>query len=139
MEFNPDGSLKLPDNLAKQKQENIQKMQCQRCMKIKKEIVSSYSPKKCALRITLSDAIHDNRFIQTLYEEFKQRSSVPTKLKQNSDKEFDVEIGTDFRRCSDCCFLINKYREFLDGNVIEEKGACSFEGRKNFSYEDYFE
>ncbi len=139
MEFNPDGSLKLPDTLAKQKQEHTQKMQCQRCIKIRKEIVSSYSPKKCALQITLSHAISDNRFIQTLYHEFKQHATVPTKLKQDSDKEFNIEISTDFRRCSDCCALINKYKEFLDGNVIEEKGACSFEGRKNFAYEDYFD
>ncbi|MFA6888536.1 MAG: hypothetical protein WC254_03495 [Candidatus Woesearchaeota archaeon] len=139
MEFNPDGSIKLPGNLAKQKQENEQRMQCQRCIKVRKEIISSYSPKKCALRITLSDAIKDNRFIQILYDEFKRRSSVPTKLNQNSDKEFDVEVGTDFRRCSDCCSLVNKYREFLDGNVIEEKGSCTFEGRKNMAYEDYFE
>ena len=139
IEFNSDGSIKLPDNLARQKQENIQRMQCQRCMKIHKEIVNSHSPKKCALQITLSDAIKDNRFVQTLYDEFKQRASVPSKLKQNSDKEFEVEIGTDFRRCSDCCSLINKYREFLDGNVIEEKGTCTFEGRKNMAYEDYFD
>ncbi len=133
--FNPDGSIKLPEQFAQKKE----KLSSQRCIKIKREIVNDSAPKKCVLHITLSDVIPDNRFIENIYGYFKNRATVPNSIKKINEKEFDVEIGTDFRRCSDCSSLINEYREFLEGNIIEEKGSCTFEGmKKNFCYEDYF-
>ncbi|NQV09451.1 hypothetical protein HQ529_06385 [Candidatus Woesearchaeota archaeon] len=141
VKFNPDGSIKLPEQLAVINEENKKKMQSQRCMKIRREIVSFTAPKKCVLRITLSDAFNnDSRFIDTIYGYFKNRAAVPNKLTKINDKEFEVEIGTDFRRCTDCASLRNEFREFLYGNIIDEQGNCTFEGRKtNFSYEDYFD
>ena len=138
--FNPDGSIKLPEQFARNKEENKEKLKLRKCIKIKKEIVSFSAPKKCILHIILSDVILDNRFIETIYGYFKDRASVPSIIKRINEKQFDVEIGTDFRRCTDCNSLINEYREFLDGEVIDEKGSCTFEGmKKNFCYEDYFE
>ena len=140
IEFNTDGSLKLPAKLARKKEENDNKLKSQRCIRIKREILSFTSPKKCVLRITLSDAFQDDRFVYTLFDEFRQRASVPAKMTKINDKEFEVEIGTDFKRCTDCNALINLYREFLCGNLIDEKGGCTFEGfKRSFSDEDYFE
>ena len=140
MEFNADGSIKLPASLAKKNDEDKQRMQSQRCITVFKDLVSTTAPKKCILQITLSNALHDNRFIETIYREFKQTASVPSKIRQIDAKNFEVEIGTDFRRCSDCTSLLNKYREFLDGNLIEKKGNCTFEGRRStFCEEDCFE
>jgi len=139
-EFNPDGSIKLPGNVTKIKEENDLKLKTQRCIKIEREVVSFTSPKKCALNITISNRITDTRFIENIYNYFKEKAAVPSNIKKINDKEFVVEIGTDFRRCTDCNSLINSYREFLDGNIIDEKGSCTFEGRKkDFCYEDYFE
>ncbi len=138
--FNPDGSIKLPERLAKKKQEDSVKLTSQRCIKVKKEMVSFTAPKKCILYITLSDFIKDNRFIENIYGFFKQNAAVPTKITKIDEKNFEIEVGTDFRRCTDCNSLVNRYKEFLDGNLIEDKGSCTFEGRKqNFCYEDYFE
>ena len=135
-EFNPDGSIKLPERFSR----NKEKLKSSRCIRIKREIVSFSAPKKCVLHITLSEVILDNRFIETIYSYFKNKASVPNNLKKINENQFDIEIGTDFRRCTDCNSLINEYREFLDGGVIDEKGGCTFEGRKrNFCYEDYFE
>ncbi len=140
IEFNPDGSIKLPEQFAKKKEENKEKLKKQRCILIKKEVMSFTPPKRCVLQITLSDSISDNRFVETTYNYFKVKASVPNRLVKIDEKRFEVEIGTDFRRCSDCSSLINMYREFLDGNIIEEKGSCTFEGRKkNFCYDDHFE
>ncbi|MFH1641496.1 MAG: hypothetical protein ABIC04_01195 [Nanoarchaeota archaeon] len=136
-EFNPDGSIKLPELLRKNNEEIINKLRTQRCIKIKRKIVSYTAPKKCILDITLSDAITDNRFIENIYKYLK--STTPTKITKLSEKEFEIEVGTDFRRCSDCNSIINQYREFLEGNIVEEKGSCTYEGRKSFCYEDYFE
>lgn len=139
VEFNPDGSLKLPAFLARKKEENKEKMKNQRCLRIQREPVNFTAPKKCLLHLTLSDAFSDNRFVETIYNYFKERANVPTKLKKINEKQFEVEIDTDFKRCTDCLSLINEYRDFLNGNLIEEKGSCTFEGFiKNFTEEDYF-
>jgi hypothetical protein len=140
IQFNPDGSLKLGAKTVQQKIDNENRMKNSRCILIKKEMVSFSAPKRCILHIRLSDAIKDNRFIETTYNYFKEKASVPSKIMKINDKEFDIEIGTDFRRCSDCTNLVNRYREFLDGNIIEQKGNCTYENfRMNFSYEDHFD
>ncbi len=139
-EFNPDGSLKLPESIIRNKDRKKIKLQRERCILIKKEIVSDRTPKKCNLHIKLSEKFTDNSFIKNIHHYFSNNSEVPSKLIKLNDKEFDVAIGTCFSRCKDCTSLINRYREHLDGNVIEEKGSCSFEGiKRSFSYEDYFE
>ncbi|MDP7180500.1 MAG: hypothetical protein QF824_04485 [Candidatus Woesearchaeota archaeon] len=143
IEFNEDGSLKLPERLEEKKKKEEFRMQKGRCVHIRKEQVSFDSPKKCVLHLKLSEAIIDNRFVDTTYKYFSSDSEVPSKIIKINEKEFDIEIGTCFRRCTDCCDLIRRFREFLDGNVIEEKGSCTFEarafGNPDFCYEDMFE
>jgi hypothetical protein len=140
VEFNADGSIKIPDKFMKAKEENNLKLINQRCIKVRKEVVNFSAPKKCTLHITLSNKFTDDQFVDNIYNFFKQNASTPTKIKKIDNKHFEVEIGTNFKRCSDCTSLINKYREFLDGNLIEEKGNCTYEGRKrSFSYEDHFD
>ncbi len=140
IEFNPDGSIKLPENLAKGKAEREQKLKSQRCVLFRKELVSVWPPKKCVLHLKISDAFSDSSFVEKTYGYFRERAEVPSKIIRLNDKEFDIEIGTCFSRCSDCTSLIKRFRDFLDGNVIEDKGSCSYE-RKNreFSYEDHFD
>ncbi|MBW2989235.1 hypothetical protein KY358_02845 [Candidatus Woesearchaeota archaeon] len=140
VEFNPDGSIRLPSHIQSKKEEDRQKLKRQRCILVRKEVISFRSPKRCLLKITVSDAISDTRFIATLYNHFREKAAVPSKLIKVDEKNFNIELGTDFRRCTDCTSLISSYREFLDGNIIEDKGACPFEGRKrDFCYEDYFD
>jgi hypothetical protein len=138
MEFNPDGSIKLPEKFAKQKQDRENRLKNSKCILIRKDIVDTRSPKKCVLRIKLSDAIYDNSFVHNVYNVFRERAEVPTKLKKLNEKGFEVEIGTCFRRCSDCNALIARFRNSINGSVIEDSGSCTFEKRK-FDYEDYFD
>lgn len=140
VEFNPDGSIKLPGHVQQKISENENKMRCQRCIKVSRKIVSFDSPKKCVLNIKLSNMLNDNRFVSNIYNYFKEKAAVPTKIIKINEKEFEVEVGTDFRRCTDCNSLIGRYREYVDGNLIEDKGSCTFEGfKKSFEYEDYFD
>lgn len=141
IEFNPDGSIKLPEHVAKKKASDDYKMQKGQCIKYRKDIVSERAPKKCQIMLTLSEAIIDERFVLTIHKRFSNRVETPTKIEQLSDNEFKVEIGTDFRRCSDCQSFIGEIREFLYGNMIEESGTCT-KGtmrKKSFCYEDYFD
>ncbi len=137
-EFNPDGSLKLPGYLKDKMQKENTRITNYRCAKVKKELVSMKAPKSCLLHVKLSSAINDNRFVETIYKGFYSRVETPSKLIKISEKEFDVELGTSFRRCSDCRSLIGSLRDFLDGNLIEEKGSCYYEPRQ-FAFEDYFD
>ena len=140
IEFNPDGSIKVPKQFAMKKEEDKERLKKQRCIQVKREVVSFTAPKKCVLNIIVSDIISDTRFIENLYNYFKEKAQVHSKFVKVDEKQFEIEIGTDFRRCSDCNSLINRYREFLDGNIIDIKGSCTSEGRKkNFCYEDYFD
>ena len=74
--------------------------------------------------------------LMQVFNQFKERAEVPSKLSKTEDS-FEIEIGTCFRRCTDCCSLIRQYREFMDGNIIED--SCNFEQNRNFCYEDYFD
>ena len=139
IEFNPDGSIKLPDRILKQKKDNEFKMKNGLCATIKKEVISTKSPKKCSLNITLSEKFTNDDFVMNLYSQFMDSSEVPSKLSKIGEREFEVEIGTCFSRCRDCTSLVNKFREFLEGNLIEIKGGCSFESNRPFCYEDYFD
>jgi hypothetical protein len=132
IQFNPDGSIKLPGEFARKKEQDALQMKTQRCIKVTRSLESNYPPKRCRLRITLSDAFTDDRFIHTIYGYFQNRSSVPSKLTKLSEKEFEVEIGSDFKRCTDCNSLVNELREFLDGKLVEEKGTCSFNNQRNY-------
>jgi len=140
VKFNPDGSIKIPERFLKQKQEQKHRMEVGKCITISKQVVSEKSPKKCLLRIELSKAFTDFQFIGNTFNYFKDSAEVPATLKKINDREYEVEIGTCFKRCTDCCSLVNRFKDFLYGNLIEKKGSCTFESRtETFCYEDYFE
>lgn len=122
--FNPDGSLRLPGSIRRAKEENESKMAHQRCLKVQKRIVSFDSPKKCCLKFELSPFVTDRRFVNTIYDEFRLRAETPTRLNVTGDRSFEVEVFSDFRRCSDCCRLVGLYREFIQ--VVEDRGNCTY-------------
>ena len=140
IEFNPDGSIKMPSKLAhlKQKEENL--MSNVNCMKVRKEVVSVRAPKSCSLHFNISEKTNDIRFVDTIYAEWRRTSDTPSKLIKESPKEFRVDIGTNFRRCSDCTTLIKRYHNFIR-NLIEKEGNCSYKQnmQSRFCYEDYFD
>jgi len=139
VEFNPDGSIKLPDRLAALKSAESAKMKG-RCILIRKEIVSATSPKSCALRITLSERMLDDSFVEVIYRRWSEVSEVASKLTKIGEKEFRIDISTCFSRCSDCSSLIKIYKEY-DSDVIEQNGTCTYKGRPTpkFCEEDCFE
>lgn len=139
-EFNPDGSIKLPPALAEKRKEREESMRNRRCLHVKRELVSFYPPKSCVLHIKLSERISDDRFISTIFGNFKSRDRVPLKLEKRGEREYDIKVGTSYARCSECSALVRELREFMDGSLIEERGSCTFEDRRqNFCYEDHFE
>lgn len=130
--FNPDGSVIIPGAISASKLKIENRLKRDRCMFVRKELVD-FKPKKCVLHFRVSDAVKDTCFVSSIVN---FRSSVPVKLVKINEKEFTIEIGSDFKRCSDCNTLVNRFKEFID--VIEDRGSCSMKERV-FGYDDYFE
>jgi hypothetical protein len=135
VEFNPDGSIKLPASLAANLARKEMKLKKERCILVKKELVD-FKPKKCVLHIKVSEVFEDAGFVSAIFRSLQR--DTPAKLIKIDEREFDIEIGTDFKRCSDCKALVRRFREYLEGNMIEEKGSCTLK-EKDFYYEDYFD
>jgi hypothetical protein len=140
VEFNPDGSVKLPGQLAAVKANAEMKMRVGRCVDVRKEVMRTHAPKMCLLHITLSDRMAGDKLIEKIHSYYmKEKSETPTKIRQINDKEWVIEIGSAFRRCSDCNSFVTRIKEFMDGNILESSGNCTFEKRvPGFSYEDFF-
>jgi len=133
--FNSDGSVIIPGAIAESKQKREIRLSKERCILVRKELVD-FKPKKCVLHIRVSDAFSDSAFVSSVFNSVNL--TVSAKLVKINEKEFTIEIGTDFKRCSDCTMLLNRFREYLDGSLIEDRGSCSMKERA-FGYDDYFE
>ena len=121
MEFNPDGSIKLPSKFAKQAKK----------MNIRKDIISEYAPKSCRMSIA-----GDKQKIIWVLSRFE--CDTPIK-KVETDDGFDVEIGSDFKRCSDCKNLSYRLSASVNGDSSIDIGTCTAKGvHPQFCEEDYF-
>lgn len=122
MEFNPDGSLKIPECYKKQV----------RKLNIRKDILSEYAPKRCVLNIG-----GDCSSVKGIFVSFQ--CETPMKISE-IDKGYMIEIGSDFKRCSDCKNLVYKISAAVQGDCNIDKGTCTAKGTQpKFCYEDYFE
>ena len=129
VEFNPDGSIKLPSKLVKAKVDMETRMQTTKCIKIEKEVLSDNSPKKCVLHITLSKAFPNGTIVENVYSFFQKDAETPSKLIRRNDYEWDIEIGTSYKRCTECFDIINRFKAYLEDNVLVDKGTCNFESK----------
>ena len=134
-QFNPDGSVKLPVAIQQAPADADRRMATTRCLNVKKEVMTPH--KRCTLHVKLSPLVSGD-VVEKLHSYFKSQSETPTKIQKLNDKEYLIEIGEGFRRCSDCSSFVGRMREFMDGNVILDKGNCTYEPR-SFSYDDHFD
>ncbi len=137
--FNPDGSIRMPMALQQARDQHENKMRTGRCVMVRKEVMRTSAPKLCYLHLTMSEPMRGDLLIERLHAAFRAGTSeTPTKLRKINDREYVLEVGTAFRRCSDCGSFIGKLREALDGNVVLDRGNCTYEPR-SFSFDDHFE
>ena len=130
MEFNADGSLKLSGSVNKKFEDDLHKMSNTRCVKITRNITRTFSPKLCTLTIEASPHVDPN-FVEKTFGFFSRRVDSTVKFTKLSSSEFQVTVGGEFSRCRDCMLLSYMFREYLNGNIIEKKGTCSFMGGSN--------
>ncbi|MBW3004711.1 hypothetical protein KY310_02680, partial [Candidatus Woesearchaeota archaeon] len=122
VEFNEDGSIKIPGSIAANIARKELKLKREKCILIKKEFLD-FKPKKCVLHIKVSEAFADAGFVSSIFHSLQL--DTPVKLIKLNEREYDIEVGTDFKRCSDCNHISRRFREYLEGNMIEEKGSCT--------------
>jgi hypothetical protein len=121
MEFNPDGSLKIPEKF---------KTPLKR-LNIRKDILSEYAPKKCRIHVT-----GEPNLVEKIICGFQ--CETPIKLSAYEDRH-EIEIGSDFKRCSDCRELVYKLSAIVQGDCHIDNGTCTAKGiQQKFCYEDYF-
>ena len=131
MEFNPDGSLKLTGSAQAKIQSEKRKMNTEKAVLVKRCVISHTAPKKCSVQLTLSDSIENTSFVEQFFLNYKKEVSTPTTLRVTSNKEFEFEVGSNFKRCHDCNKFIGHFRELYPGNVIDKRGNCTFKGHNS--------
>lgn len=131
MEFNPDGSLKLTGSAQAKRKKEEEKMKNEKAVLVKRCVINHTAPKKCSIQIILSDAITDSSFVEKYYLRYKKETNTPTSLRVTSKNEFELEVGSNFKRCQDCNKFIGHFKETFEGNVIDKKGNCTFKGHNN--------
>lgn len=139
--FNPDGSIKLPTQLAIALRNDETRMRIGRCILIRKDVINPKPPKSCRLRITLSPRMMGDNTIERVHTSFRsEAAATPTKIQKTQDNEYVIDIGTAFERCKDCTALIGRLRAAMDENIIVHNGTCDYRPvQRRFSYEDYFD
>lgn len=139
--FNPDGSIKLPAQLATALRNDETRMRIGRCLLIRKDVTNPRPPKTCRLRILLSEKMHDDTTVERVHASFRsEAAATPTKLLKTTEKEYVIDIGTAFERCKDCTTFIGRLRAAMDENIIVHNGTCDYKPiQRDFSYEDHFD
>ncbi|MBU2637671.1 MAG: hypothetical protein KJ955_01740 [Nanoarchaeota archaeon] len=125
VEFNEDGSIKLPELITKQKEENKKIFQNEPSIKIIRNQISSVRPLDCELKLHASDKLGNFEMIGGLFREAegKFRHMANLSIKRVDGKMFIIRIISGQYRCDWC----HKFRELLknefDSRVIDE-GSC---------------
>ncbi len=126
-EFNPDGSLKVPESLAKEKEDNDKIFENEPCIRVIRDQVSSVTPLKCELTIEASDKLINFKRIEDLYDlatgKFKHAAKLS--IQKINDKKYVVKIISGQFRCSWC----EDFRKYLGeemGVKVLNYGSCFF-------------
>ena len=125
VEFNPDGSIKLPDRLVKKKIDDEKLFQEQPCIKIIKNQISSSTPLHCELKIQASKKLEDHKDIEKIFRRAtgKFRHNAQLSIKKINNREYTVSIISGMYRCDWC----NNFKEFIKKELNVEVinlGSC---------------
>lgn len=117
MEFNEDGSLKIPEELIKNKEEESKSIVLRRVQ------VNTNNPAIAQVRIEYPEVVRNTIKILNYYEKISHDKfkSVDSTIKQIDDKTYVVEVGEgSWLMYSFLDYLIEHFEEELkkEGNVI---------------------
>jgi hypothetical protein len=125
MEFNPDGSIKLPEGMAKKKEDDEKIFQNEPCVRVIIDEISTVTPLTCELTIQASDKVNNFDKIEYIFETSKERSMNESGLsiKKITNREYVVKIVSGKDRCSWCENFRNGIERSMGVKVINW-GSC---------------
>jgi len=125
IEFNPDGSMKLPENLAKKKEDEDRVFQDEPSVRIIRNQISTVTPLTCELVIQASDKLDDFEKIESVFREAtgRFRHMADLSIRKIGDREYTVKIISGMYRCSWC----ENFRRFIEREMkvkVINWGSC---------------
>lgn len=126
-EFNPDGSLKLPDNIVKKRKDDEKVFREEPAIRIVRDQISSITPLKCELTIEASDKLENPERIESVYNSARGKFEHKAQLsiQKINDKEYVVTIVSGQFRCSWCENFRRYLGEELNAKIINS-GSCFY-------------
>ena len=125
IEFNADGSIKLPGKLQEKKEQQDSNFQDRAVIRITKCKVSASTPLKCELTITASDKVTNPKIISYLFQECSRNftGGADLSIRQTNDREYVISIISGYKRCTWCNQFMDYIRDETDF-AFQVKGYC---------------
>jgi len=125
IDFNPDGSIKLPKRIIKEREDDDKIFRDEPSIRVTRNQISSITPLKCELTIEASNKLINPKRIKLIYNsasgKFKHMSQLS--IQKIHNRKYVVRIISGRFRCSWC----NNFRRYLkkEMNVkIINYGSC---------------
>jgi len=136
-EFNPDGSVKLPEwaeKGKKEKEEAEQIFQNEKAIKIDRVQISSETPLKCELIIQASNSLENPERIKSIYEQAtgKFRHMATLYITKINDREYKVTIISGMYRCSWCDNFVRFLEEEMKVKVINWENCFIYSSSRKY-------
>lgn len=128
LEFNCDGSLKVPNGFVKKLVDSDEVFKDDKAIRIVKKMVSCVNPLKCELLISCSNKFEEVGVVEKLFRSAtgKFRHMAQLSFNKVNSYEFKVSIVSGQYRCSWCENFINYLGEKTDCKIIDETSCMSF-------------
>ena len=126
IEFNPDGSIKLPDRMINKRKQEDEVFESRPAIRITRDQVSYVTPLKCELSIEASPLLGNPQRIKALFEyaEERFRHEANLSITKEHEKKYVITIISGKFRCTWCQTFRNYLQNSLDCRMIQ-KGSCS--------------
>ncbi len=125
VEFNPDGSIKLPEHLIKNQENYDEDFRSKPCVRVVREQISERTPLKCELRIQASPLLRFPQRITSIFDTASQKfkHGAQLSIRREGEREYVVRIISGRYRCS-WCENFRKYLKNELGVKVQEWGSC---------------
>ncbi|MEK6886207.1 MAG: hypothetical protein AABW88_00060 [Nanoarchaeota archaeon] len=127
VEFNPDGSIKLPSRMTKQNDANDNLFATQPSFKILRNQTSTVTPLTCELHIEASKHILTPNIIELAFNEAKNNFKTDAGLTKTNNV---IKIVSGFNRCNWCHHFIDHLADRSNARIIRTD-RCDDKTRNN--------
>ncbi|MFH1064704.1 MAG: hypothetical protein V1729_06480 [Candidatus Woesearchaeota archaeon] len=126
IEFNPDGSIKLPTKMASRRIAQDNTFDNYPCVRVTRDQISHSTPLKCDLIVDVSPKFMYPNRIETMYEFARDRfpHEANMKMVKEGNRRYVISIISGRLRCSWCQAFRNHLQNNLECRFLQG-GSCS--------------